>query len=40
MQMRDVRNLLTPDCDQSYIQNWAQTLGVSELLAEAQSQNE
>ena len=40
MQMRDVRNLLTPDCDMGYIQSRAQTLGVDKLLLEVQSRNE
>ncbi len=40
MQMRDVRNLLTPECDQSYLQSRALILGISDLLAEVQSQNE
>ena len=40
MQLRDVRNLLTPDCDQGYLQSQALTLGMSELLAEVQNRNE
>lgn len=40
MQMRDVRNLLTPDCDMDYIQSRAQALGVDKLLLEVQSRNE
>ncbi len=40
MQMRDVRNLLTPDCDMGYIQSRAQALGVDKLLLEVQSRNE
>lgn len=40
MQMRDVRNLLTPDCDQSYLQNQATKLGISDLLSKAQDNNE
>lgn len=34
MQLRDVRNLLTSDCDMTYLQSRASTLGVSELLEE------
>ncbi|MBK9706102.1 MAG: hypothetical protein IPO77_03590 [Acidobacteria bacterium] len=40
MQMGDVRNLLTPDCDMGYIQSRAQALGVDKLLLEVQSRNE
>jgi hypothetical protein len=34
MQLRDVRNLLAPDCDAVYLHSHAPTLGVEELLKE------
>lgn len=34
MQLRDVRNLLTSDCDIAYLRSRASTLGVNELLEE------
>ena len=34
LQLRDVRNLLTPDCDVSYLQSRAELLGVKSLLLE------
>jgi len=40
MQLNDVANLLTSDCDQVYLKSWAQTLGVNTLLHEVQSRNE
>lgn len=39
MQLRDVRNLLSPDRDQAYLQSRAQLLGIDELLNEARNQN-
>jgi hypothetical protein len=40
LQMRDVRNLLTPDCDADYLRSRARMLGVDALLEEAQAQDE
>ena len=40
MQLRDVRNLLSPDCSVAYLHKWATTLGVDELLKEAITENE
>ncbi|MEP7271436.1 MAG: hypothetical protein ABI882_08010 [Acidobacteriota bacterium] len=40
MQLRDVHNLLTPDCDQAYLQSRAHILGVGHLLTEVQSRDE
>ncbi len=34
MQLRDVRNLLSPDCDVVYLHSQAPKLGVEELLRE------
>jgi len=34
LQLRDVRNLLTSDCDMAYLRTRASTLGVNELLEE------
>ena len=34
MQLRDVRNLLTPDCEMGYLRNRAQMLRVNDLLNE------
>lgn len=39
MQLRDVQNLLSSDCDQFYLKSRAQTLGISELLTEVQGGN-
>lgn len=36
LQLRDVRNLLTSDCDMSYLNARAEDLGVKELLLEVQ----
>lgn len=35
MQLRDVRNLLAPECDSDYLQSRALQLGVTDLLQEA-----
>lgn len=40
MQLNDVRNLLVPECDWEYLQNWARQLDLAELLKEAQTGNE
>ena len=40
MQLRDVRNLLAPDCDAVYLHSRAQAMGVDELLEEALGRNE
>lgn len=40
MQLGDVRNLLTPDCDQAYLQSRALSLGISDLLNEVRNQHE
>lgn len=40
MQLRDVRNLLTQDCDQEYLRSRAQALGVATLLGEVLSTHE
>ena len=40
LQLRDVRNLLSGGCDMDYINIRAKTLGVTELLALARSENE
>jgi hypothetical protein len=34
LQLRDVRNLLAEACDEAYLTQWAQSLGVGELLEE------
>ena len=34
MQLRDVRNLLSADCDMDYLRSRAKTLEVDELLEE------
>ena len=34
MQLRDVHNILTSECDLEYLQSRAQELGVAELLKE------
>ncbi len=34
VQFRDVRNLLTPECDMGYLESWALMLGVRDLLEE------
>jgi hypothetical protein len=34
LQLRDVKNLLSPDCDMSYLYSRAQNLGVRSLLEE------
>ena len=34
MQLRDVRNLLSADCDMDYLRSRAKTLKVNELLEE------
>ena len=39
-QLRDVKNLLSPDCDMSYLQNRAELLGVKSLLSEALGSDE
>ena len=38
--LRDVRNLLAPDCDADYLISRAQALGVDELLKEVQAHDE
>lgn len=40
MQLRDVRNLLTADCDIAYLYSRAENLGVKELLMEALGSHE
>ena len=40
MQLRDVRNLLTADCEMDYLTSRAQALGVAELLQEIIKKNE
>jgi len=40
MQLRDVRNLLVPDCDADYLHSRAQKLGVEELLKETLAEDE
>lgn len=40
MQLRDVKNLLTSDCDVDYLSSRATQLGVIELLEEVMSQDE
>lgn len=38
--LRDVRNLLSPDCDLDYLRSRAQMIGVEHLLDEVQIPNE
>lgn len=40
MQMRDVRNLMSADCDMEYLRSRSETLGVEKLLEEALAGNE
>jgi hypothetical protein len=40
MQLRDVRNLLVPECDLDYLQSRAQELGVADLLKEVLTAHE
>ena len=40
MQLRDVRNLLGPDCDAVYLHSRASALGVDELLKEVLASDE
>lgn len=40
MQLRDVNNLLVPECDLEYLQSRAKTLGVTDLLNEALAAHE
>ncbi len=40
MQLRDVRNLLSPDCDVVYLHSQAPKLGVEELLREVLASDE
>ena len=40
LQLRDVRNLLGPECDVVHLQSRAQMLGVDELLREVLGRNE
>ena len=40
LQLRDVRNLLGPDCDVVYLRSRAKTLGLDELLTEVLGRNE
>lgn len=40
LQLRDVRNLLSSDCDMDYVNIRAKTLGVTELLDQVISDNE
>lgn len=40
MQLRDVKNLLTVDCDMSYLDSRAEELGVKELLMEGLGSHE
>lgn len=40
LQLRDVRNLLSPDCDLDYLRSRALMIGVEHLLDEVQSPNE
>lgn len=37
MQLRDVRNLLTKECDDQYLNQWAAALGLRELLDECRT---
>jgi len=36
-QFGDIRNLLSTDCDTSYIEKWTETLGLGNLWSEIQS---
>lgn len=40
LQLRDVRNLLAPDCDMDYVESRAVMLGVRDLLGEALARGE
>lgn len=40
LQLRDVKNLLAPDCDVSYLQSRAEQLGVKSLLLEVMGGDE
>lgn len=40
VQLRDVRNLLTPECDMGYLKSRALMLGVRDLLEEVRASNE
>lgn len=40
LQFRDVKNLLSPDCDMAYLKTRAETLGVKPLLLEFLNTNE
>ena len=40
MQLRDVKNLLTPDCEMEYLTSRAAQLGVAELLNEVMTKDE
>lgn len=40
LQLRDVRNLLTDDCDMSYLHSCAENLGVKQLLMEVLRRDE
>jgi hypothetical protein len=40
MQLRDVRNLLSADCDMGYLRSRAKTLGVEKLMEEVLAGNE
>lgn len=40
MQLRDVRNLITAECDADYLRSRAQQIGVMELLEEAMTDDE
>lgn len=40
LQLGDVKNLLSPDCDMSYLQNRAELLGVKSILLEISATNE
>lgn len=40
MQLRDVRNLITAECDADYLRSRAQQIGVMELLEEATTDDE
>jgi hypothetical protein len=40
LQLRDVRNLLAPECDAAYLRSRAMVLGLDELLREVQGSDE
>ena len=40
MQLRDVKNLLTPDCEMEYLTSRAAQLGVTEQLNEVMTKDE